>query len=188
MVKRIFPLVTVADIEQMPDDDGFTRYEVIDGVLQVSRAPSLEHQFIVNSLSFVFTRTLRADPVGRAFPGPGVVFDKFNGVIPDFVYITNERYESVTDGKRFTGAPDIVIEIVSRGRENEDRDSFDKRYVYSKYEVQEYWIIDPDRRRLEVYRLSGSTLELAAEFAGDDEVTSPILPALRFAARELFFS
>lgn len=187
MVKRVFPLVTVADIEQMPDDE-FTRYEVIDGELHVSRAPSLDHQFIVASLSFLFKLALRADPVGRAFPGPGVVFDKFNGVIPDFVYISNERYESATDGKRFTSAPDIVVEILSPGRENEDRDRFDKRYIYSKFEVQEYWIIDPERRRIEVLRLVGSTLEHAAEFAGDDEVTTPVLPTLRFAARELFFS
>jgi Uma2 family endonuclease len=186
MVKRIFPLLTIADIDKMPDDGN--RYELIDGVIFMSRAPSLDHQFIVGQLSFQFGTCLAANPVGKAFPGPGIVFDKFNGVIPDFVYVSNERFEQVTDGIRFVSAPDLVVEILSPGRENVERDRFDKRYLYSKFEVREFWIIDAERRQLEIFQLQGSTLELVSTLAGDDEVTSSVLINLRFAARELFVS
>lgn len=186
MVKRIFPLLTIADIDEMPDDGN--RYELIDGVIFMSRAPSLDHQFIVGQLSFLFGSCLVANPVGKAFPGPGIVFDKLNGVIPDFVYVSNERFDTVTDGIRFVGAPDLVVEILSPGRENEERDRFDKRYLYSKFEVRENWIIDSELRQLEIFRLQGSTLEPFATLTGDDKVSSSVLTDLRFAARELFVS
>ncbi len=186
MVRRIFPLVTVHDAEAMPDDGN--RYEIIDGEMFMSRAPSLDHQFIVGRLIILFDRTLSVHPVGRTFPGAGIVFDKFNGVIPDFIYVSHDRFPEVTDGVRFTAAPELVVEILSPGRENEERDRLDKRYLYSRFEAQEYWIIDPERRQLEIYRLTGSTLELAATHAGGSEVTSSVLPGLRFAAEEIFAS
>lgn len=186
MVKRIFPLLTIADIDEMPDDGN--RYELIDGVIFMSRAPTLTHQAIVSSLNFVFRTHLAANPVGKVFPGPGIVFDKFNGVIPDFVYGSNERFDTVTGGIRFVGAPDLVVEILSPGRENEERDRFDKRYLYSKFEVREYWIIDPELRQLEIFRLQGATLEPFATLTGDAKVSSSVLTDLRFAARELLAS
>ena len=78
--------------------------------------------------------------------------------------------------KGFIAAPDIVIEILSPGRENISRDRIAKRQLYAKYGVKEYWIADSENRSVEIYRLTDKGLELAAMLRLGDEITSPLLP------------
>jgi Uncharacterized protein conserved in cyanobacteria len=59
-------------------------------------------------------------------------------------------------------APEIVIEILSPGRENVSRDRVAKRQLYAKHSVSEYWIVDSENRAVEVYRLTNQSLELVA--------------------------
>ena len=84
MAAKLEPLLTIADIDSMPEDGN--RYELIEGELFVSRAPSLIHQRTVRNVVFLFTQYLRDNPVGEILPGPGVIFSDFSGVIPDLVY------------------------------------------------------------------------------------------------------
>lgn len=192
MVKRIFPVVTVADIEQMPDDHGLTRYEVIDGELYESSEPHIDRQAIIGSLCFVFGRMLDAHHLGKAFPMLGVHLRKrkrddivrnFSYLIPDFAYVSNERFAEVTDGAHFVDAPDLVVEVILPGDQSQHECRL-KRDLFKRIAVQDYWIVDSEQRTIIAHQPSG----IRAEFAGDDEVTSPVLPALRFAASELFIS
>jgi Uma2 family endonuclease len=59
-----------------------------------------------------------------------------------------------------------------------------KRQLYAKYGVAEYWVIDPENRSVDIYRLVGQTLERIATLMDDDVIMSPILPdfQLRIAA------
>ncbi|MEK6410050.1 MAG: Uma2 family endonuclease [Acidobacteriota bacterium] len=134
MAAKLEPLLTIADIESMPEDGN--RYEVIEGELFVSRAPSLTHQGVVGNLLFAFTEYLRENPIGKVWPGPGVIFSDFSGVMPDVVYISNERLREIATGARVSGAPDLIIEILSPGTENECRDRHAKRQLYRKYGVK----------------------------------------------------
>jgi len=81
---------------------------------------------------------LEQHPVGKIWPGPGVIFSNFSGVIPDVVYISNERLKEIASGDRISGAPDLVIEVLSPGAENERRDRQAKRQLYKKYGVRVY--------------------------------------------------
>ena len=83
-------------------------------------------------------------------------------------------------------APEIAIEILSRGSENIARDRVAKRQLYSKHGVKEYWIVDSETRTIEIYRLAGASLELSAKLKDNDLVTSQLLPAFGFAASEAF--
>jgi Uma2 family endonuclease len=65
----------------MPEDGN--RYELIEGELFVSRAPSLTHQDVVADFIFEFKQYLHENPIGKVWPGPGVIFSDFSGVIPD---------------------------------------------------------------------------------------------------------
>jgi Uma2 family endonuclease len=85
-----------------------------------------------------------------------------------------------------TGAPDLVIEIISPGAENERRDRVLKRRVYGKFGVKEYWLVDFINRSVEVYRLAGDELDLVATFVGEDELTSEVLPGFRAKLTDLF--
>src|SRR5437773_12025976 len=125
MSTEIQPLLTIADLDAMPDDGN--RYELIEGEILVSRAPSLLHQRILRNLMKVFLIYLSQNNIGELLPGPGVIFDEHNAVIPDLVFLSQERINQIAKGERLTGAPDLVIEILSLDKENELRDRNFKR-------------------------------------------------------------
>ena len=112
MASNIKHLMTVADLDALPDDDG-KRYELIEGELFVSCAPGLPHQLVLHNLQVELEIYLRQNRVGRLAPGPGAVFSNYDAVIPDLVFVTNERWDSIVANERFVAAPDLVIEIVS---------------------------------------------------------------------------
>jgi Uma2 family endonuclease len=76
MAARIEPLITVDDLDLMPEDGN--RYELIAGELIVSRAPSLPHQDILANLLTLIKVYLQQHPIGKVVPTPGVIFNKFN--------------------------------------------------------------------------------------------------------------
>jgi len=182
MTSRIAPLLTAADLELMPDDGN--RYELVEGELIVTRAPGVPHQLVVSNLILLIGPYLSRNPIGRIIPAPGVIFDEYNSVIPDIVFLTNEQIGRA--GPHIYEAPELAVEIVSPGKENARRDRVVKLQVYSKFKVKEYWVVDPVARTLEVYRLKAAALALAATLAGEDEVTSPVLPGLSFKVSEIF--
>jgi Uma2 family endonuclease len=184
MAARIEPLLTVEDLDACPDDGN--RYELVEGKLFVSRAPGIPHQRVLHNLQVEFGLYLRQNPIGILVPGTGAVFSDYDAVIPDIVFVRNERWADVVSGPRVTGAPDIVVEIVSPGTENRRRDLSVKRQLYAKYGVQEYWVIDPENRSVEMYRLVGPSLERIATLVHDDEITSPIIPGFELKVSAIF--
>ncbi len=168
MSTQIEPLLTINDLDAMPDDGN--RYEIIEGELFASRAPSLKHQRVSGNIFATFRAYLDHNPIGEILATPGIIFSDFNGVIPDLVFISHERRDEIASGERITGAPDLVVEIVSPGAENERRDRIGKRQLYGKYGVKEYWVVDPYKRTIEIYHLKGQTLELQATYAEQNEV------------------
>src|SRR6185295_13515105 len=116
MAARIEPLLTVADLDACPDDNN--RYELIEGELFVSRAPGIPHQRVLLNLIIGLTEYLAHHPIGVLVPGAGAVFSDYDAVIPDLVFVRSERWLQVVTGEKFTGAPDLVIEVLSPGVEN----------------------------------------------------------------------
>lgn len=166
--------LTVDDLDLFPDDGN--HYELIEGELFVSRAPRLGHQVVVGNAFSKLRMFLDDHPIGLVVYGPGVIFSQFSGVIPDLVFISNEQRGEIASGDKVTGAPALVIEILSPGADNARRDRIAKRQLYAKYGVKEYWIVDPENRTIEVYVLAGEMLELATVFTDQDEITSSVLP------------
>jgi Uma2 family endonuclease len=184
MAARIEPLLTVADLDACPDDSN--RYELVGGELFVSRAPGIPHQRVLNNLQFAFGLYLKESPIGILVPGAGAIFSDYDAVIPDLAFVRNERWEQVVTGDKFTGALDIVIEIVSSGAENRRRDFLVKRQLYGKYGIEEYWIIDTENRHVLIHRLKGQSLEEVAALRDEEEITSPLLPGFHLPAGAIF--
>ena len=182
MAGKLEPLLTIADIDSMPEDGN--RYELIEGELFVSRADTLIHQRTVRNVLVLFAQYLRENPVGEIFPGPGVIFSDFSGVIPDLVYFSCERGKEIATGDRITGAPELIIEILSPGTENRRRDEHAKRQLYKKYGVKEYWILDPQRQTDQVFRTA--RLKLTATLGVRDVLSTPLLPGFRCSVKEIF--
>jgi Uma2 family endonuclease len=185
MTSRIGPLLTVADLDVYPDDDG-NRYELIGGELFVSRAPGIPHQRVLNNLQVELTNYLKAHPVGIVVPGAGAIFSDYDAVIPDIALVRNERWDQVVTGEKFTGAVDLVIEILSPGTQNRQRDLSAKRELYGKYGVEEYWIVDSENRSVLIFRLHGEILEESANLTENDELTSSILPGFLLPVNAIF--
>src|SRR5205085_11328357 len=120
MAARIEPLLTVADLDSCPDDNN--RYELIDGELFVSRAPGIPHQRVLLNLEVALSNYLSAHRAGILVPGAGAIFSNYDAVIPDLVFVRNERWSEVVSNNKFTAGLDLVIEILSPGKENRDRD------------------------------------------------------------------
>jgi Uma2 family endonuclease len=108
MAARIEPLMTVDDLDAMPEDGN--RYEVIEGELFVSRAPGVPHQRVTKNAIFVFESYLIENPIGEIIPTPGLIFGRYSGVIPDLVFYTHERAKEILSDERLTAAPELVIE------------------------------------------------------------------------------
>ena len=183
MSSQIEPLLTVDDLELFPDDGN--RYELIEGELFVSRAPRLFHQIVVSNIIALVRPFLDRNPIGMIVPGPGVIFSKFSGVIPDLVFISNEQRANIASGDKVTGAPALVIEILSPGADNARRDRIAKRQLYAQYGVKEYWIVDSEKRAIEVYILVGEILKLSAAFTDQDEITSSMLPGFSCRVQDI---
>ncbi len=179
MSAKVDPLLTVTDLDLMPDDDN--HYELFEGELFVSRAPGLPHQMVLANLLTLIRIFLTQNSIGKTWPTPGVIFDDLNTAIPDLIFVSDEHIEAIASGERVTGAPDLVIEIISPGTENERRDRTIKRQAYGKFGVREYWVVDRYQQSIEIYRLEKDHLVLFASLGMNDELTSQVLP--RFSCR-----
>lgn len=177
--------LTVSDLEGTPDDGN--RYELIEGEVHVSTAPGYFHQKVLYRLAFAMESHLQRHAVGEVVGGVGVIFDQFNGVIPDLVFLTHERKRHILHDNRLTAAPEIVVEILSPGSTNEKRDRTVKRRLYSARGVHEYWIIDSEAKTVDVYRKrKEGGLKLAANLHADSDLTSSVLPEFRLPLAQLF--
>ena len=178
------PLLTVAYLETLPDDNN--RYELIAGELLVSCAPGLPHQLVLQRLQVALVKYLEANPIGIVAPGAGAVFSDHDSVIPDLVFVQNERWDKIVANDRFIAAPNLVIEVVSPGQENRKRDFKAKRGLYGRFGVEEYWIVDREQRSVLIFRLRGQTLEESAVLHESDELTSPLLSGFAINVGSLF--
>jgi Uma2 family endonuclease len=186
MSTQIEPLLTIDDLDAIPEDRN--RYELIEGEILMSRAPGITHQQVLTNLMESFLLYLAQNRIGRILPGPGLIFDKYSAVIPDLIFVSNERRDQIISGERLIAAPEIVVEILSPGAENERRDRSIKRRLYGRFGVEECWVIDPENQQVEIYHLQQGSLRLRQTLTDDAEITSPLLPAYAFKSSQLFES
>jgi len=184
MTSRIEPLMTIADLEAMPDDGN--RYELIEGELYVSCGPGLTHQIVSDNIVYLIRRYLDRNPIGIVVSTIGLILSDYNGVIPDIVFFRHEDYDRLVSNERLYSAPELVVEILSSGSENIRRDRVAKHKLYGKYGVKEYWMIDRDQQTVEVYGLKDDSLDLVSKLKDDDLLVTPILPGFSCTARRIF--
>ncbi|WP_088240804.1 Uma2 family endonuclease [Calothrix rhizosoleniae] len=176
---------TTADIELLPDNGN--RYEIIDGELFVTRTPHLGHQKTIGNAYVELRAWSVLSGLGEAILNPGIIFTDADNVIPDVVWVSKERLPMLLDeAGHLTGAPELVIEVLSEGVENQRRDREVKLKLYSFRGVQEYWILDWRLQQLEVYRREKALLKLVETLFVDDDLTSPILPNFVCPVSRLF--
>jgi Uma2 family endonuclease len=177
---------TTADLELL-DRDEWKRYEIVDGELFVTRAPHWRHQGTGGNICLELQLWSRESGLGQACTTPGIIFTENDNVIPDVVWISNERLAVLLDEEgHLTGAPELVVEVLSPGKVQEDRDRQAKLKLYSVEGVQEYWIANWRLQQVEIYRRENSQLKLVATMLSADEITSPLLLGFKCQVRCFF--
>ncbi|NJN87702.1 MAG: Uma2 family endonuclease [Leptolyngbyaceae cyanobacterium SL_7_1] len=178
---------TTRDLNAMPDDGGWKRYEIMDGDLFVTRAPHIRHQSASGNLHFELEIWSRQTQLGKPFQTPGVIFSPTDAVIPDVVWISQARLTNGTDeAGHLIVAPELMVEVLSPGELNEQRDKEVKLKLYSLHGVQEYWIVNWQLKSLEIYRRTDAQLRLVATLLEGDTLTSPLLPGFSPAIAQIF--
>ena len=151
---------TVEMVRALPDDGN--RYEVIDGELFVTPAPSVFHQRAVGELFLLVAPYVRAHGIGEALMSPAdvIVYGPRKFVQPDLFVVplvNGAPMRAWTDVGRLL----LAVEVLSPSTERTDRGR--KRILYKEKAVPEYWIVDTDERTLQRRRPDDSPVEILTE-------------------------
>lgn len=161
--------------EQLPHDE--YRYEIIDGVLYMSTAPSPDHQRTSSRMYRSLFSQIDQRGLGETFYSPiGLVIPGATPVQPDLVVVLAEDQHVVSE-KRIEGIPSLVVEILSPS--TVEYDLVTKRAIYARAGVPEYWATRPAQRDVVVHSdpdtLTGEYRNVATIPLGG-ELVSPTLP------------
>ena len=177
---------TVADVDRLPDDPT-KRFEIIDGQLFISDPTHWYHQRVCLELCVPLGLWSDETGAGVVVMAPGIIFADDEAVAPDIVWITREQLAAALepDGK-LHAAPELIAEVLSLGLSDEWRDREVKLKLYSRRGVCEYWMVDWQRRQIDVFRRADKALELVATLVEGDTLDSPLLPGFAMPLGELF--
>jgi Uma2 family endonuclease len=175
--------LTYEDYEAFPDDGN--RYEIIDGEVYVTAAPSIPHQRAVMRLGRFLDEHVEKHNLGEVYPSPlAVALSPSDVFEPDVVYISHARSAMIDDRSIMRGAPDLCIEVASESTRKRDRTVKFERYAH--FRVPEFWIVDTDAKTVAVFILERDAYTLLAIAQGDDHIASRVLPDLELRASVLF--
>jgi len=145
----IHPPKTIREVwESLPEG---TLCQLINDKLVMSPAPIDIHQVILNKINIDISIYLRKNSIGEIRIAPyDVHFSKENILQPDILFLKNENIYKIKSRGLF-GAPDLVIEILSPATSHLDFD--DKKAIYEKYGVLEYFIVKPNSKSVTSFLL-----------------------------------
>jgi Uma2 family endonuclease len=164
---------TYRDYEALPNDH--RRYEIHDGELCVTPAPSFEHQILLSNLVRALMRHVPSLAPGLLLFAPLDVIlsdrpDETTIVQPDCLYIAPDRM-ALTSRRGMEGGPTLAIEILSPSTRTIDRVT--RRGLYPRHGVSYLWLIDPDARAIDAFVLQRDRYVVAATAAGAEPVDPP---------------
>ncbi len=164
------------------------RFELLEGeLIPMAPSPNTEHQEIARELFRPLEEHIRSHNLGKIYFAPlDVVLGEPSDeqvVQPDILFVSTARAEIIGE-EEIRGAPDLVAEILSPSTAEKDRGF--KRTLYARHGVQEYWIVDPDARTIEVLALGQRGYERAGLYHKGETLESPLLPGLQIPLDQIF--
>lgn len=173
--------ITYADYLKIDDNN---RYEIFHGELRMVPAPSTDHQGISINLGSLIWKFVKEKKLGKVFEAPtDVVFDDDEVFQPDIVFIKSERQDIIRENA-IHGIPDLIVEIVSPS--STFSDMVEKKEIYRKYGVKEYWLVFPKEKGIEVLTLeNGEYLEFCKS-KKTGIVKSKLLEGLEINSKDVF--
>ena len=163
--------------------------ELNDGCLEVLPMPTYFHELIVEFLYDLLRAFVRDRGLGKVMRAP-LPIRLWPGQMrePDVLFLRPERLQQLArSGNRAQpeGA-DLVMEVVSEGSQNRERDLDVKRSEYARAGIAEYWIVDPARRTISVLALEGDTYRIAGEYDTTQSAASVLLTGFTLSVQAAF--
>lgn len=173
---------TYEDYLKTPDDE---RYELIEGDLIMTPSPTTKHQRISRKLEFFIEKHVVENNLGEVFYAPyDVHLDNENVLQPDILFVSKER-TAIINEKNIKGVPDLVIEILSESTAY--RDVIQKKKLYARFGVKEYWIVACDDKLIEVYQLKHKDeYKLNKTYYENDILESHVIRGLKIELKSIF--
>ena len=160
------------------------RYELIGGEFFMAPAPNIQHQRVSREIEFRIIRLLEETGLGEVFYAPcDVVLSNEDVVQPDIIFVSKENLHIINQDN-IKGSPDLLIEIISKN--SAQRDRIIKRKLYEKCGVHEYWLVNMDKKEIEVLILNKGTYETYGVFQSQDTLSSIVLKGFHFKVETVF--
>jgi len=180
----MFPLQGGWSVEDYLGLDTGLLVEYSDGFVRVLPMPSLLHQLIVKILFRMLDDFVSRRGLGEVLLAPLPVELSANKYRePDIVLLGSGRMKSL---KGQPVGADLVVEVVSDGKESRERDYVEKRREYAEAAIAEYWIVDPEERKVTVLALDGNQYREHGIFHAGDVATSELLSGFQVAVKDVF--
>jgi len=182
-VQEIEKLYTLDDYFALPGE--YPRYELLEGeLIEMTPSPTSKHQQILFRLARLLEAHCQTRESGEIMIAPlDVVLSPRTVVQPDIIFIAQARRAQLI-GEHITGAPDLVVEILSPA--TGARDLNQKRKLYARYGVKEYWIVDPEDETIEIQQLHGKVFSTIAIFEKSQKLASPTFEGLAVEVKQVF--
>lgn len=162
------------------------RYELIDGEVYNLASPNYDHQDIVTELILVFGlwfKGKKCRPLTAPFDITLIKSEEnINVVQPDIVIICDS--ENLDEKRRYKGVPSLVVEVLSKSTRS--KDMVKKLDLYMQTGVNEYWVIDPKNKIVQVYNFKESNIDEFSSYKCGDIISSVVFSGLEVQVEELF--
>ena len=170
-------VLTRTDFERLPEEG---RWEVVDGRAILVPPPEIEHQKICDRLNRLLS--VRLEPLGACvvstlsvfIPRPPKSYGEIQSRVPDVIVSRRKPQRYFEAGQ----PPELVIEVLSTPRGNVERSEEVDDYAHAG--ISEYWIVDPFKRAVEIYRMDNG-----GEYAPPDIVSEGQLSPRAFPSVEI---
>ncbi len=171
---------TYSEYARLPDDGN--RYEVIDGEVCMTPAPGPHHQRVAAKLFAALAEYVEREGLGEMLWDVDLLFVSGQYLRPDMLFVPTAAAAGVSD-RGMEETPGLVLEVLSPHSKRIDR--IKKPVRYRDFGVPEYWVVDPEGRAIERYRLAA---DAPPEVYAETLVwqPEPDKPALRLDVQSLF--
>lgn len=150
---------TIARLHDLPGDGN--RYEIVDGVLYVTPSPGVAHQWALSLLFQMLSPYARSVGLDIMWSPADIQYSERTVVQPDIFAFVHRPGMS---GRSWADVHPLVLVVEALSRSTRRRDRTIKRELYQSQRIDEYWIVDADRRTIERWRPDAADAEVAHDW------------------------